>query len=52
MIVLARVKGLRIAEIAIPDHLRGRELHLNPVPYGFEVLSVVRDYRRGRYSNM
>ena len=52
MMVLARVKGLRIAEIAIPTIYAGEKSHLNPVKYGFEVLSVVRDYRRGRYSNM
>jgi glycosyltransferase involved in cell wall biosynthesis len=49
MIVLARVKGLRIAEIAIPTIYAGEKSHLRPVRYGLDVLKVVRDYRRGKY---
>ncbi len=49
MLVLARVKGLRIAEIAIPTIYAGEKSHLNPVKYGLDVLTVVRDYRRGKY---
>jgi len=49
MIVLAHVKGLRIAEIAIPTIYAGEKSHLNPIRYGLDVLSVVRDYRRGKY---
>jgi len=49
MIVLARVKGLRMAEIAIPTIYAGEKSHLNPIKYGFDVLSVVWDYKRGRY---
>jgi glycosyltransferase involved in cell wall biosynthesis len=52
MIVLARVKGLRIAEIAIPTIYAGEKSHLNPIRYGLDVLSVVRDYRRGKYHAM
>ena len=52
MLVLARVKGLRIAEVAIPTIYAGEKSHLNPVRYGFDVLSVVRDYKRGRYHSM
>jgi glycosyltransferase involved in cell wall biosynthesis len=52
MIVLARVKGLRIAEIAIPTIYAGEKSHLNPVKYGLDVLSVVRDYKRGKYHAM
>jgi glycosyltransferase involved in cell wall biosynthesis len=52
MIVLAHVKGLRIAEIAIPTIYAGEKSHLNPIRYGFDVLSVVRDYRRGKYQSM
>ena len=52
MIVLARVKGLRIAEIAIPTIYAGEKSHLNPIKYGFGVLSVVRDYKRGKYHAM
>jgi len=52
MIVLAHVKKLKIAEIAIPTIYAGEKSHLNPVKYGFDVLAVVRDYRRGRYHAM
>jgi glycosyltransferase involved in cell wall biosynthesis len=49
MLVLAKVKGLRIVEIAIPTIYAGEKSHLNPVTYGFDVLSVVKQYRRGKY---
>ena len=49
MIVLARVKGLRIAEIAIPTIYAGEKSHLNPMRYGLDVLKVVWDYKRGEY---
>jgi glycosyltransferase involved in cell wall biosynthesis len=49
MIVLARVKGLRIAEIAIPTIYAGEKSHLRPIKYGLDVLKVVRDYKRGKY---
>jgi glycosyltransferase involved in cell wall biosynthesis len=52
MIVLAHVKGLRIAEIAIPTIYAGEKSHLRPVKYGLDVLSVVREYRRGKYHAM
>jgi glycosyltransferase involved in cell wall biosynthesis len=52
MMVLARVKGLRIAEIAIPTIYAGEKSHLHPVKYGLDVLKVVRDYRRGKYHAM
>ena len=52
MIVMARVKGLRIAEIAIPTIYAGEVSHLRPVHYGFRVLGVVRDYKRGRYHRL
>ncbi len=49
MIVLARVKGLRIAEIAIPTIYAGEKSHVRPIKYGFDVLSVILDYKRGKY---
>jgi glycosyltransferase involved in cell wall biosynthesis len=52
MLVLARVKGLRIAEVAIPTIYAGEKSHLNPIKYGLDVLKVVRDYRRGKYHNL
>lgn len=52
MIVLAKVKGLRIREIAIPTIYAGEKSSLNPIKYGFDVLKIVRDYRRGKYHAM
>ncbi len=52
MLVLARVKGLRIVEVAIPTIYAGEKSHLNPVKYGLDVLSVVRAYRRGKYHSL
>jgi len=52
MMVLARVKGLRIAEIAIPTIYAGEKSHVRPIKYGFDVLSVIRDYKRGKYHAM
>ena len=49
MIVMAKVKGLRIVEKAIPTIYAGEKSHLNPIQYGFDVLGVVRDYWRGKY---
>ena len=52
MIVLARVKGLGIAEVAIPTIYAGEKSHLRPVEYGLDVLRVVREYRRGEDHGM
>ena len=52
MIVMARVLGLRISEIAIPTIYAGEVSHLKPVQYGMRVLAVVRDYRRGKYARL
>jgi glycosyltransferase involved in cell wall biosynthesis len=49
MIVMAHVKGLRIAEIPIPTIYAGEKSHLRPIRYGLNVLSVVWDYKRGKY---
>ena len=52
MIVLAQAKGLRIAEIAIPTIYAGEKSHLRPIKYGFDVLSTVWKYKRGKYRAM
>jgi glycosyltransferase involved in cell wall biosynthesis len=52
MIVMAKVKGLRIREIAIPTIYADERSHLDPVKYGFAVLSVVRRYLRGDYHRL
>jgi glycosyltransferase involved in cell wall biosynthesis len=52
MIVMAKVKGLRIREIAIPTIYADEVSHLRPVQYGMRVLKVVRDYKLGRYGSL
>lgn len=52
MIVMARVGGFRIAEVAIPTIYADEVSHLNPVRYGLDVLRVVRRYRRGGYDDL
>lgn len=52
MMVLAKVKGLRIREIAIPTIYAGEKSSLNPIKYGFDVLKIVHEYRRGKYHAM
>ncbi|MGH7579602.1 MAG: glycosyltransferase family 2 protein [Gemmatimonadales bacterium] len=49
MLVMAGVKNLRVVEIPIPTIYADETSHLQPVRYGLEVLSILRDYRRGRY---
>ena len=49
MLVLAKVKSLRIAEIAIPTIYAGEKSHLNPIKYGLDVLGIVKDFKRGKY---
>jgi glycosyltransferase involved in cell wall biosynthesis len=49
MLVMAKVKNLRVVEIPIPTIYADEVSHLQPVRYGFEVLTILRDYRRGRY---
>lgn len=49
MIVMAKVKGLRIVEIPIPTIYADEVSYLNPIRYGFDVLSVVIGYKRGKY---
>lgn len=49
MIVMARIKGLRVADVPIPTIYAGEVSHLNPIQYGLDVLSIVWSYRRGKY---
>ena len=49
MIVMARIRNLRIAEVAIPTIYAGEVSHLKPVDYGLRVLRIVRDYKLGKY---
>jgi hypothetical protein len=52
MIVMARVLGLRIREVAIPTIYAGEVSHLKPVQYGLRVLSVVWGYKSGKYARL
>jgi glycosyltransferase involved in cell wall biosynthesis len=49
MLVMAKIKGLRIKEIAIPTIYADEISYLNPVKYGLDVLSIVWRYKRGKY---
>ena len=49
---MARTKGLRIVEIAIPTVYAGEVSHLKPIQYGLRVLRIVRDYKRGNYDRL
>lgn len=52
MLVLARVKGLRVKDLPIPTIYADEVSHLNPIQYGFDVLGVVWDYKRGKYDRL
>ena len=52
MIVMAKIKGLRIAEVAIPTIYADEISHLKPVRYGLKVLSVIFGYRSGKYDRL
>jgi len=52
MIVMAKIGKLRIGEVPIPTIYANEVSHLNPVKYGFNVLSVVRSYLRGKYHSL
>ena len=52
MIVMAKVKGLKITEVPIPTIYADELSHLKPVQYGFDVLSIIFDYKRGKYHRL
>ena len=52
MLVMAKVKKLRVVEVAIPTIYADEISHLRPVRYGLEVLSILRDYQRGYYHSL
>jgi glycosyltransferase involved in cell wall biosynthesis len=52
MLVCARILGLRIAEVAIPTIYADEVSHLKPIAYGWDVLRIVRRFRRGVYAAM
>ena len=52
MLVMAKIKGLRIFEVAIPTIYADEISHLNPIKYGFNVLAVVWNYLGGKYHKL
>jgi glycosyltransferase involved in cell wall biosynthesis len=52
MIVMSKIKGLRIIEVPIPTIYADEVSHLNPISYGFDVLSVIWKYLMGRYHSL
>jgi glycosyltransferase involved in cell wall biosynthesis len=52
MILMAKVKGLEIAEVPIPTIYADEVSHLNPIKYGLDVLSVIKEYRNGKYHHI
>ena len=52
MIVMAKIKGLRLAEIAIPTIYADEVSHLKPAQYGLNVLSVIFAYKSGKYDRL
>lgn len=49
MLILAKIKGMRIAQVPIPTHYGDEISHLKPIPYGLNVLKLVWAYKRGYY---
>lgn len=52
MILMAKVKGLDIVEVPIPTIYADEKSHLNPIKYGLDVLSIIKEYRNGKYHNL
>jgi len=52
MMVMAKIKGLRIAEIAIPTIYAHEVSHLKPIQYGINILSVILAYKSGKYDQL
>jgi glycosyltransferase involved in cell wall biosynthesis len=49
MLMISAKKGFRIKEISIPTLYADEEKTLNPITYGFEVLSIIVRYILGKY---
>ena len=47
-----KIKGLRIAEIAIPTIYADEISHLKPIQYGLNVLSVIFAFKFGKYDRL
>lgn len=49
MLFMGHKKGLRIKEVPIPTRYAGEKSSLKPIPYGFNVLKIIWDYKTGKY---
>jgi hypothetical protein len=52
VLACASALGLAVGEEAIPTRYAGEVSHLNPVAYGLRVLSVLWNYRIGRFHRL
>lgn len=52
MIIMAKIKKLRIKEIAIPTIYADETSYLNPIKYGLDVLSIVWKYKCGKFNGI
>lgn len=49
MIFMGHKMGLRFKELPIPTCYTGEKSNLKPIRYGFQVLKIMWDYKRGKY---
>lgn len=52
MILMANLKRLRIKQIPIPTKYGSAKSNLKPIPYGFQVLKIIIDYKSGKYHKL
>lgn len=50
MVFMAYKKGLRFKELDIPTCYAEEKSNLKPIKYGFQVLKILWDYKRGKYN--
>jgi len=50
MIFMTFKKGLRFKELAIPTRYTTEKSNVKNIPYGFHVLKIMLDYKRGKYN--
>lgn len=49
MVFMSYKKGLRFKELVIPTRYAEEKSNLKPIKYGFQVLKILWDYKRGKY---
>lgn len=50
MVFMTHKKGLRFKELVIPTCYAGEKSNLKPIKYGFQILKILWDYKRGKYN--